>query len=165
MRELDPFEALELFPHPLTIITAGDPDDPSKRGGMTAAWVSRVSWDPPLIAVAMTATRHTYKLIKEYKAFAVHVISKRHEKIALEIFGSLSGRDIDKFAKAGIKPIKAKNIVAPIIPDAPIILECKLVAEYIAGDHIIVVGEVIKGYRGSVEPPLVWMNSLSFEVK
>ncbi|MEM4854193.1 MAG: flavin reductase, partial [Sulfolobales archaeon] len=79
MEELSPFEVLDLVPHPLVIVTAGDPDTPGKRGGMTAAWVTRVSWDPPLIAVAMTKGRHTYSLIKEFGAFAVHVVSKKFE--------------------------------------------------------------------------------------
>jgi flavin reductase (DIM6/NTAB) family NADH-FMN oxidoreductase RutF len=165
MKDLDPFEALDLVPHPLIVVTAGDPENPSKRGGMTAAWFSRVSWDPPLVAVSIAPSRYTYELIKEFKAFAIHIISKRYEEVALNIFGSLSGRDIDKFAKGGIKPIKAQKVVAPIIPDVPIILECRFITEFSTGDHIVVVGEVVKAYRGSNELPLVWFNSRSCEVK
>ncbi|MEM0371151.1 MAG: flavin reductase family protein [Ignisphaera sp.] len=165
MIKLDPLEALDLIPHPLTIVTAGDPEKPGKRGGMTAAWVSRVSWNPPLIAVSMTRSRYTYQLIKEYKAFVVHVVSKRFEKMALEIFGSLSGRDRDKFELAGIQPIKAEKVVAPIIPGMPLSIECIFVAEHVAGDHVIVIGEVVKGHKGSEEPLLVWMNGSSYEIK
>lgn len=164
MRELDPITAIDLVPHPLVIVTAGDPEKPGKRGGMTAAWVSRVSWNPPLIAVAIAPTRYTYQLIKEFKAFAIHVVSRSLEKAAMEVFGSLSGRDVDKFSVAGITPAKAKSVKAPVIPTAPLILECKLVAEYPAGDHIIVVGEVVKAYRGSNEKPLVWCEDRSAEV-
>ncbi|MEM1931732.1 MAG: flavin reductase family protein [Sulfolobales archaeon] len=165
MEELSPFEVLDLVPHPLVIVTAGDPDTPGKRGGMTAAWVTRVSWDPPLIAVAMTKGRHTYSLIKEFGAFAVHVVSKKFERIALEVFGSLSGKNVDKFEKAGVKPIRAEKVKAPIIPGVPAIMECKLVVEYETGDHVIVVGEVVKGYRGSDDRPLVWLNSSTTELR
>lgn len=165
MKELDPFTALDLVPQPLAIITAGDPDKPGRRGGMTAAWVSRVSWDPPLIAVAIAPSRHTYELIREFKAFAVHIVSRRLEDIAIEIFGSLSGREVDKFAKSGISPAKAKSITAPIITDAVVIMECRLVSEFKAGDHIVVVGEVVKAYRGIDEPPLVWVQSRCSEVR
>ncbi|MEM0352757.1 MAG: flavin reductase family protein [Sulfolobales archaeon] len=165
MEELDPFEVLDLVPHPLAIVTAGDPDTPGKRGGMTAAWVTRVSWDPPLIAVAMTKERYTYSLIKEFKAFAVHVVSKKFEKVALEIFGSMSGKNLDKFEKARIEPARADKVVAPIIPGMPAIMECKLVLEYEAGDHVIVVGEVVKGYRGAKDPPVVWISSSIAEVR
>lgn len=163
--ELDPFESLDSIPHPLAIITAGDVEKPGKRGGMTAAWISRVSWDPPLVAIAMTKTRYTYQLIKEFKAFVINIVSKKFEKMALEIFGSLSGKNIDKFNLAGIQPIKAEKIVAPIIPGVPVAMECRYIAEYDAGDHVVIIGEVVKGYRYSEDPPLVWMGSSSYEVK
>lgn len=162
--ELELVDVLDLIPHPLAIVTAGGPETPDRRGGMTAAWISRVSWDPPLIAVSMAPTRYTYKLIKEFKAFAIHILSKKYEKIALEVFGALGGRNIDKFAVSGIEPVKAKNIVAPVIPDVPLVLECELVAEYVVGDHVIVIGRVVKGYKGSEDPPLVWLNSQTFEI-
>ncbi|MEM3980222.1 MAG: flavin reductase family protein [Ignisphaera sp.] len=156
MKEIDLFKALDLVPQPLIIVTAGDPETPGKRGGMTVAWYSRVSWNPPLIAISIAPSRYTYQLIKEYKAFAVNVVSKKHEKIALEIFGTLSGKHIDKFAKAGIQPIKAQAITAPIIPESPIVLECKLLTEFPVGDHVVVISEVVKAYKGSEDHPLVW---------
>lgn len=165
MEKICPFEALDLIPHPLTIVTAGDPNNPSKRGGMTVAWVSRVSWDPPLVAIAVAPTRYTYKLIKEFKAFVIHIISKKLKDIALEVFGTLSGKSIDKFDKAEIKPLKAENVIAPIIPSAIIVLECKFVTEYTAGDHVIIIGEVINSYKGSEENPLIWFKSNSYEIK
>ncbi|MDK6028818.1 flavin reductase family protein [Ignisphaera sp. 4213-co] len=165
MKSIDVFEALDLVPHPLVIVTAGDPEKPGRRGGMTAAWVSRVSWDPPLIAVAMSPKRYTYSLIKEFKAFAVNLVSKELENAAMNIFGNLSGREVDKFEKAGIKPLKAEKVVAPLIPSAPLILECKLVAEYPAGDHIIVVGEVVKAYKASNSPPMLWHESQAKQLK
>ncbi|MEM1702377.1 MAG: hypothetical protein QXU22_01735 [Desulfurococcaceae archaeon] len=45
MKEINPFQALDKIPYLLVIITAGDPEKPGKRGGMTAAWFTRVSWD------------------------------------------------------------------------------------------------------------------------
>jgi Conserved protein/domain typically associated with flavoprotein oxygenases, DIM6/NTAB family len=131
---------------------------------MAAAWVSRVSWEPPLVAVALAPSRYTYQLIREFKAFAVHTVSKGLEKVAMDVFGSLSGREVDKFEVAGIRPVRAERVVAPVIPSAPLILECRLVAEYPAGDHVIVVGEVVKAYRGSGEKPLAWYDSRSAEV-
>jgi len=63
------------------------------------------------------------------------------------VFGSLSGRNVDKFEIAGIRPAKARSVVAPVIPSAPLVLECRLVAEYPAGDHVIVIDEVATGAR------------------
>ncbi|MEM3927096.1 MAG: flavin reductase family protein [Desulfurococcaceae archaeon] len=165
MKEISPFKALDMIPYPLVIVTAGDPEKPGKRGGMIAAWFTRVSWNPPLVAVSIAPSRYTYTLIKEYGGFAIHTMSKDLEEIAMEVFGGRSGRDVDKFKAIGIEPVKAKNIVAPLIPDAPVILECKVVAEYTAGDHVVFIGEVVKAYEGSSKNPLTWINAKSVEVE
>lgn len=162
---LEPSNALELIPQPLAIVTAGDPGKPGERGGMTAAWISRVSWHPPLVAIAMTRKRHTYSLIRKYSAFAVHVVSKKFVDTAIEVFGSLSGRSVDKFELAGIEPARAETVIAPIAPGFPVVLECRLVAEYEVGDHVLVIGEVVKGYIQSDEEPVVWINSSAREIK
>ncbi|MEM4623368.1 MAG: flavin reductase family protein [Desulfurococcaceae archaeon] len=165
MKEINPFQALDKIPYPLVIITAGDPEKPGRRGGMTAAWFTRVSWDPPLVAVSVAPSRYTYELIKEYKAFAVHVVSKDMEKLAIGVFGSKSGRNMDKFKAINMEPLKAKAVLAPIIPNAPVILECKVIAEYSAGDHVIFIGEVVAAYTGSTANPMVWLGNKGIEVK
>ncbi|MGB9805477.1 MAG: flavin reductase family protein [Thermoproteota archaeon] len=45
--KLSPMDALDYLPQPLIIITTGDFENSKRRGSMTAAWVSRVSWNPP----------------------------------------------------------------------------------------------------------------------
>jgi len=76
----------------------------------------------------------------------------------------LSGRDVDKFEVARIEPARARSIVAPVTTSAPLVLECGLATEYPAGDHVIVIGEIVKAYRGSSEKPLAWYESGSAEV-
>ncbi|MEM2051063.1 MAG: flavin reductase family protein [Thermoproteota archaeon] len=75
--KIRPMDALLYLPQPLVIVTAGDYEDASRRGGMTAAWVSRVSWSPPLLIVSIVPSRHTLELIKEYEEFVVNVVGKR----------------------------------------------------------------------------------------
>lgn len=163
MKEINPFEALEKIPYPLTVVTAGDPERPGKRGGMAVAWLTRVSWSPPLVALSVAPGRYTYQLIKEYKAFAVHVVSKSMEKLAIDVFGGMSGKNVDKFKVAGVEPVKARAITAPIIPVAPIIMECKLVGEYVVGDHVMLIGEVVKAYKGEEMPPLIYLEGYAVE--
>lgn len=158
MKSIDVFRALDLVPHTLIIVTAGDPDNPRKRGGMTVAWGSRVSWNPPLFAISIGPSKYTYQLIKEYRAFAVHTVSKKLVSAAMNIFGSLSGRDVDKFELLKIEPVKARRITAPIIPTAPIIMECRVVNEYPAGDHVLLIAEVLEAYQGSEDKPLVFLD-------
>jgi flavin reductase (DIM6/NTAB) family NADH-FMN oxidoreductase RutF len=111
-------EALDYMPHPLIIVTAGDPDKPGRRGGMTAAWACRVSWDPPLVAVAIAPERFTLELIREKGEFAINVVGPSLRDAAFGVFGSVSGRQMDKFEKSGAKMVKAKSVTAPALARA-----------------------------------------------
>jgi len=157
-------DALDFLPHPLVIVTAGDPDNPKRRGGMTAAWCSRVSWSPPLIMVSIAPSRYTLELIQETKEFAVNVVGESLEKAAYGVFGTMSGRYVDKFKESGVKMGRARSIKAPIIEDATVVLECRLVKIVEAGDHFIVVGEVVDASRFKNEEPLVFLNGDSARV-
>lgn len=165
MSSLDPAEALDYLPQPLVIVTAGDPDKPGQRGGMTAAWVSRVSWDPPLLMVAMSPARYTLELIKERGEFVANIVGRSLEKEAYGVFGSTSGRNVDKFERSGAKVLKAKRIVAPVLADAVVAIECKLEKMVEVGDHVIVVGRVVHAHRLRDEKPLVFYLAGSAELK
>jgi len=165
MEFLDPLEALNELPHPLVIITAGDVGNKRLRSGMTAAWVSRVSWEPPLVAVAIAPNRYTLELIRMFREFAVNVVSKRLERVALEVFGTLSGRDVDKFELSKVNFVKGRSINAPVITDSPVVIECKLVKEVEAGDHIITIGEVANAYKLSGETPSTYYRDSVVELR
>lgn len=158
-------ELLNELPQPLAIVLAGNPNEPKRRGGMTAAWLSRVSWEPPMVVISIAPERHTYQLIKDYRCFTVNLVSKSLKDIALNVFGVLSGRDLDKFEAAGLKPISGRTVSAPIITNSPLIVECRLVNEISVGDHVMIVGEVVDAYKGSNEVPLIYYRDIVVAIK
>jgi len=159
--KINPMNALNYLPQPLTIITAGDYGNRSRRGGMTAAWVSRVSWDPPLLMVSIAPSRHTLTLIREYGEFVVNVIGKTLEKAAYEVFGFKSGRIVDKFVESGVKIRRGEKTRAPVLEDSIVAMECKLVKTVEAGDHVLVVGEVVNAIKFLDETPSILMPETS----
>ncbi|HDI46526.1 MAG TPA: hypothetical protein ENF82_01830 [Candidatus Methanomethylia archaeon] len=70
-------------------------------------------------------------------------------------FFSALQEGFDKIARAGVEAVPAKKIKAPVIREAAVVIECKVLKEVEAGDHIMVVGEVIEAYRSGVEGPLL----------
>ena len=52
----------------------------------------------------------------------------------------------DKFEKTGIETEKAKFIQPPLIKNATVNFECRLVSETDAGDHILFLGEILASY-------------------
>ncbi len=163
-KRIDTLSALDYIPHPLVIVTAGDPENPNERGGMTAAWVSRISWNPPLVMVAIAPSRHTLKLIRKQGSFALNIVSKALENAAYSVFGMLSGKNVDKFSAAKVTVKPAERIKAPVIAEAPVVIECEKIDEVKAGDHIMIIGEVVNAYINSDDTPLVFYQSRSGEL-
>ncbi len=117
-------------------------DENGKANGMAAGWNMKCSYDPPMLVVALKQTNNTQRLIQTSKEFVVAVPSPElHEN--LEYFGSVSGSEVDKFASSGIKTTPSVELKTPLLADARVNFECKLVNTVEAGDHYLFIGEVV----------------------
>jgi flavin reductase (DIM6/NTAB) family NADH-FMN oxidoreductase RutF len=110
-----------------------------KINGMTAAWVSKVSFQPSLLMVSIAPTRYTHGLIKESGYFAVNVLAEGQQDLAKH-FGFKSGRKHDKFKD--LSYFDAPN-GSPVLDQALSYLECKVTDIFTAGDHTLFIGEVL----------------------
>ncbi len=124
--------------HGVYIITA---QASGKKNGMTAAWVSQVSFNPPLIMVAIAPARFTHGLIKASGFFAINTLSEDQVELA-KYFGTHSGKDVDKFSTI---PYIEAGSGSPVLKEAMAYVECKLVNAFEAGDHTLFIGEVLEG--------------------
>ena len=107
----------------------------------TASFLVQVSFDPPIVAVAMKKGRESYDIINSSKAFAVNIISKDSMKlIGLFANPKTSGKEgLDTVAH------QEKTLGVPVLTDSIAYLECKVHSQTDAGDHTVVFGEVING--------------------
>ncbi len=144
MKEITPTEGLNIL-HPLlcTLVICTDRD--GKPTGMTASWFSQVSFDPPRIMVSIGKERYTYNPLKENKEFVVAIPNKDLENTAL-VFGTTSGRDMDKFKETRVKTTKGKYVNAPLLTDATINHECRVTGIFDAGDHDIFLADVVASW-------------------
>jgi flavin reductase (DIM6/NTAB) family NADH-FMN oxidoreductase RutF len=110
-----------------------------KVNAMTAAWVSRASFSPPLVSVSVGKTRYSHDMIIKSGIFAVNVLSKSGVETGKH-FGLKSGKKTDKFQ--GIA-YDTKATGAPILRDCTAWMDCKVVSYHDAGDHTIFIGEVL----------------------
>ena len=116
-----------------------------KPNGMVAAWNMKCSHDPPLLIVSLSKRGNTHKLVRESEEFVVAVPNKGLEE-EVRFFGSHHGNEVDKFTETGIGTTPAKHIKSPLLTNATINFECKLVKEVDAGDHILFIGEILASY-------------------
>lgn len=159
-----------IHPMPAFLITCAGKD--GRPNAIAIAWLTPVSGDPPLLAFAIRPQRYSYELLQENPAFVVNVMA--YERAVEVLFcGCCSGRDVDKFATAGLTPLPAQVVNIPAIGEALAHVECEVEAEVSAGDHVIVVGRVVaasaeawvlvEGWRDLVAaPPLFHLGGSRF---
>ncbi len=109
---------------------------------ITVAWHMPVSFSPELYAISIGTTRFSCSIIQKSRAFAVNFIPYTLKEKAV-ICGSSSGRHADKFKKAGLNLVEAEAIDCGLIKEAAACLECEVINEVAAGDHIIFIGKVV----------------------
>jgi flavin reductase (DIM6/NTAB) family NADH-FMN oxidoreductase RutF len=110
-----------------------------KRNAFTAAWVMQVSFNPLLLALSIHPHHSSYHLLKEGRAFSVNVLKKGQLELAQHFGWSASN---DKLA--GIEWTQG-CVGLPLLRKALAWFECRLIDEYPAGDHVLVLGSVIGG--------------------
>ena len=112
-----------------------------KRNIITIGMFAYFSGNPTLVGIGIAPSRYSFNLIKKSKEYVVNVVDKEFME-AVRICGRCSGRDVDKFKKAKLTPVKGVKVDAPYIKEASVNIECKVVQEIETGDHIWFIGEV-----------------------
>jgi flavin reductase (DIM6/NTAB) family NADH-FMN oxidoreductase RutF len=110
---------------------------------ITLAWHMPTSFHPNLYAISVGKTRHSHDMIKNSGAFCVNFMSAEY-KDAMELCGSVSGRNTDKFRKSGLIRESCEKIDCPRIKQALGFLECRVIDIVETGDHTVFIGEVLK---------------------
>jgi flavin reductase (DIM6/NTAB) family NADH-FMN oxidoreductase RutF len=133
--DADEFRAvMGSWPSGVTIVTsrAGE-----RIHGMTVSDFSGVSLDPPLALVCAAKSSVTTGLIEEGQCFGVNILSSDQDALSNR-FASKK----DEFKRFdGVETFEGAT-GAPLIRDALVNLDCRVIAIHDAGDHVLCVGEI-----------------------
>ncbi len=108
----------------------------------TLAWITTVSADPPLVAIAVGRMRYTHECISATREFVLNLPTMDILK-EVHLAGSISGREGDKFDRTGLTPAESIAVRTPCVKECVSHLECKVIDTKEAGDHTIFIGKVI----------------------
>ena len=136
-------DAFGSFATGVTVITAVRPD--REPIGITANSFTSVSLEPPLLLWCLANSSSNVEVFAEGAPFAVHVLS--HDQRDLAMHFARKGRakfDIDRHWRDNPHP--------PLIAEALCRFDCRVHATHPAGDHLIVVGEVLALARHAGAP-------------
>ena len=102
------------------LITAGNE---TKHNTMTASWGGAgVMWGKNAVTVYIRPQRYTKEFIDAKDTFTLSFYKEEYRK-ALSFLGSVSGRDRDKVAEAGLTPVEAGDTMA--FEEADLVLVCR----------------------------------------
>ena len=128
----------------VTVVTSRGPD--GQLCGLTVNSVTSVSLKPLLVLVCVDRGAASHACIAEGRAFAVSVLGRHHEDLARRF--SLGDRS-HRFEEL---PYRIEVTGSPVLEGALAWLDCQVTDVYQAGDHSIVVGEVVACDASEGEP-------------
>lgn len=127
--------------------------DCNEQNAFTAAWVTQVSFAPPMLAFSINPEHYSYRLLLAGKVCTVNILGQDHLDIAAH-FGTSGVRE-----KMAAYRWQKGATVAPVLSDALAYFDCRLSHFADAGDHKIAVCEVIASAElNSGWPLLYWQT-------
>ena len=131
----------QLAPVPAVLVGCGDRRC-WRYNLLTVAWCGTVASDPPQLSISVRKERYSFAPISEMGEFTVN-LPDQSMVAALDNCGVVSGRDADKFALHQLTALRGSKVAAPIVAEAPLSLECKVVHALDLGSHTMFVGEIV----------------------
>ncbi|MCX5846064.1 MAG: flavin reductase family protein [Deltaproteobacteria bacterium] len=130
------------FVYPMPMVLVGTVID-DRANFMAVGWVSRVNFNPPMIAVALGKFHYTNAGIHKNKTFSVNIPGiDLIEKV--DYCGLVSGEKVDK---SKLFDVFYGNLpAAPMIRECPLCMECKLFNAVDLPSNTLFIGEIIETY-------------------
>jgi flavin reductase len=141
-------EAMGSFPTGVSVVTVASGD--GNLHGITVNSFSSVSLDPMLVLICLRKSSRGLVLIERAGAFAVNVLSAGQHDLAHRF--ARRHRPAGPAMFDGV-PFEPGVTGCPILVDATASFDCRLRRFHPAGDHLIVLGEVVAlVHRPQLEP-------------
>lgn len=139
-------DAMANYPTGVNVITTTDKD--GVPYGLTVNSFASVSLDPLLVLWSIDHGVSTYDVFSETEKYAVNILGGEQTDLAW----LFAGKEENRFEHCDWK-MSAHEL--PIIDGVIATLECKLYKKVIAGDHLIMIGEVID-IHAKIDNPLLY---------
>lgn len=142
--------AFARFPSGIAALTATVDGVPV---GMVASSFSvGTSFEPPMVMFAVQSSSNTWPILSAAPLIGVSILGHSHR----DIVNQLASCNLDRFAGLNLHHADSGAI---LIEDAALWMECSIVSQAPAGDHLIVVLEVTGVHFESTVEPLIYHGS------
>lgn len=126
----------------------------SINGIITLTWITPTSHVPFLITASVgnggkeknpDAYRACHSLIDETKEFGLNIPTIELMEAVVKV-GTTHSDEVDKFTEAGLTLMESKKISAPLVSECFLNCECKVIQQFVTGDHTVFVAEPVAAY-------------------
>jgi len=136
----------------VAVATAALPD--GRRAGLTINSFTSVSLDPPLVLFCLEHKAAASAVFAEAEGFAVNILREGQENLSK----AFAMRGQDEMRWQGLET-ETWESGAPILPETLASLDCRMEARHEAGDHVILVGRVLRLERRGGQPLVYWSSA------
>lgn len=133
----------------VNVVTTGGP---AGQHGMTATAVCSVTDSPPTLLVCINQSTRSHDMFVVNGVLCVNVLNGDHEALSSR-FASFD--EADRFSST----IWHQGLTgAPILPDALVAFDCKIVDRLVRGTHSVFMCEVVSTLTGADKGGLLWFG-------
>jgi flavin reductase (DIM6/NTAB) family NADH-FMN oxidoreductase RutF len=129
-----------IYPLPAVMVSCGA--DPEEYNIITVAWTGTVCTDPAMCYISIRPSRHSYGIIRKNGEFVINLTTKKLA-FATDWCGVKSGKMFNKFRETGLTPLPATKVMAPMIAESPVNIECVVKEIKELGTHHMFLSEVV----------------------
>lgn len=140
------------YPTGVTVLTTLDVNN--KPVGLTVNSFASVSLDPLMILWSIDKSAGSCEVFKKAEKFSVNILSGDQQEVCWT-FASKSEQD--RFSK---HPWSLSKNNLPLLDNVFASLECKKVQQIDAGDHYILIGEVLEVTKNEQDPMLYFRRKV-----
>lgn len=146
-------QVLGCFATGVTAITAQRQGNPY---GMTVNSFASVSLTPPLVLFCATPGGETYRAILESQHYAVNILAQEQQDIALRFAGMTPIGEENRFDGLDYDPSPQSQ--SPWLNGCLAWLDCKIVQTIEAGDHVLMLAQVLELRKAAAASPLLFFS-------
>ncbi len=131
---------VSIYPMPVVLVGAVVNGKPNF---LAVGWISRVNYQPPMLAVGLSKRHYTSAGLREHKEFSVNVPGvDLLEKV--DYCGLVSGREVDKSKLFDV--FYGARQKAPLIRECALCLACTLVETVSLPSNDLFIGEIVEAF-------------------
>ena len=125
------------------------------RTGMTVSAFMSLGVEPPTVVCAINRHAFTYAHMRENQVFSVNTLAVEHIGLAKLFSGQAQLFGDDRFEEDQWDNFDSGS---PVLRDAVMSLECRLIKQVEESTHCLMIGEVLSGHYKDQAMPLLYRD-------